>query len=603
MEVSNVLEIVLKPFLFPITPGQRIYFVYLGTALILAFAVYLSFHARRDEGVVRGFLAYCFPKSIYGHKSTLVDLKYFVINKISFGIIFGPMLLGSGVTARWTASNLELISGRPGLGWEAGAAAPLLLTALAILAMDGAIFVVHWLLHRVPALWEFHKVHHSAETLTPITVYRVHPVDDLLYGTVIGLIVGVIHGTFDFLYGDDIRSITVLRLNIVLFVFYVTGYNLRHSHIWLSYPRAISHVLVSPAQHQIHHSLDPRHYDKNYGFILAFWDWLIGSLYVPRHREELSYGLADGEHREYDRVWRLYLLPLKKAAAHLTPGLEDRKMRKMSVVGLGLLLGVGLGWSWLNFGPPAGKGQDGNVYMEQLTWVEVRSLIEQGKTTVIVPTAGNEQNGPHMVLGKHNYIVRYTAGRIAAELGNALVAPVVTFVPEGRIDPPEGHMAFAGTISVPDQVFADILEYTARSLRAHGFKTICFLGDSFGNQRPQAEVANKLNAEWAGTDVTVLHVGDYYDSNGQMAWLLSQGESEASVGYHAGIRDTSELMAVFPGGIRHDLIRPNVGPNRRRTGVNGDPTRASAERGRALLKLKVDAALRQIRTAPEDSGT
>ncbi len=238
-----------------------------------------------------------------------------------------------------------------------------------------------------------------------------------------------------------------------------------------------------------------------------------------------------------------------------------------------------------------------NVYMEELTWVEVRALIAAGKTIAIVPTGGVEQNGPHAVLGKHNYIVRHTAGRIAEALGNALVAPLIGFVPEGDSERRGRHMPFAGTISVPERVLADILEYTARSLRAHGFTTILFVGDSYGNQTPQAEVAQALNDAWRGSGVKVVHLGDYYGANGQIAWLLEQGESKATIGSHAGIRDTSELMAVYPGGIRPERLAPDGGSFGEPTGVIGDPTRASAERGQALLQLKIDAALRQIEAA------
>lgn len=244
-----------------------------------------------------------------------------------------------------------------------------------------------------------------------------------------------------------------------------------------------------------------------------------------------------------------------------------------------------------------------NVYLEELTWVEVREAVRQGKTTAIIPTGGIEQNGPHVVLGKHNYIVRHTAGEIARALGDALVAPVVGFVPEGRIEPPEGHMQLAGTISVSEEVFAAILESTARSLRAHGFTRILFIGDSGGNQATQARVAEALNAAWAGSGVRALHVGDYYAANGQVAWLLERGETRQSIGTHAGIRDTSELMAVFPEGVRMDRLAPDGGKFTEPTGVVGDPTRASAERGQVLLRLKVEAALAQIRREFEAPGS
>ena len=245
------------------------------------------------------------------------------------------------------------------------------------------------------------------------------------------------------------------------------------------------------------------------------------------------------------------------------------------------------------------------VYLEEMTWVEVRELIQSGTTTVIVPTGGIEQGGPHLVIGKHNYIIRYTAGRVAEELGTTLVAPVMVYVPEGDIESREGHMAFAGTISLPEPVFAAVLENTARSLRAHGFQVIAFLGDSGGNQATQAAVARKLNAEWAASGDRVIHLGDYYDPavNGQIAWLEGQGEGRISIGSHAGIRDTSELMAVHPEGVRPDRMAPGGGFHTEITGVIGDPTKASAERGETMLRLKVEAALRQIRTELGEAGS
>ena len=122
------------------------------------------------------------------------------------------------------------------------------------------------------------------------------------------------------------------------------------------------------------------------------------------------------------------------------------------------------------------------VFLEELTWTEVRDALKSGKTTLIIPTGGTEQNGPHMVLGKHNFRIHFTANRIARQLGNALVAPVMAYVPEGAINPPEGHMRYPGTLTIPDDVFRKVLESTARSARLHGFQNIVMIGDSGPNQ-------------------------------------------------------------------------------------------------------------------------
>ena len=234
------------------------------------------------------------------------------------------------------------------------------------------------------------------------------------------------------------------------------------------------------------------------------------------------------------------------------------------------------------------------VDMVDMTWVEVRSAIEHGYTVAIVPTGGIEQNGAHMVLGKHDYIVRNAANRIAQELGRTLVTPVVSFVPEGSYDPPGGNMQFPGTLGVPEPAFAQVLEGIARSLKSAGFKTICFIGDHGGNQASQAAVAARLTDEWAGQGTIVLHVADYYLDAAQIEYLREKGETAATIGIHAGIIDTSELLAVHPQGVylsRLAVLQANPQP----AGHSGDPSRASAEYGKALLEIRINAAVRQIR--------
>lgn len=232
-----------------------------------------------------------------------------------------------------------------------------------------------------------------------------------------------------------------------------------------------------------------------------------------------------------------------------------------------------------------------SVFLEELTSPEVKARIAGGATTAIVPTGGTEQNGPHMTLGKHNAIVRFTAGEIAKELKTALVAPVLAYVPESD------HMAYAGTLDLPERVFELVLEHAARSLKAHGFTLICFIGDSGGNQDAQKRVAERLDRSWRGDKVRVLHVSDYYANARQTVWLKDRGWGAALVGLHAGLRDTSELLAVAPEMIRRDKLRPHLGRELGPDGVNGDPTKATPELGRDLLRIKIDAAVKQIRAA------
>jgi len=231
-----------------------------------------------------------------------------------------------------------------------------------------------------------------------------------------------------------------------------------------------------------------------------------------------------------------------------------------------------------------------SVFLNELTWTEVRDAIRAGKTTVIIPTGGTEQNGPHMILGKHNVRVTMNAGEIAKRLGNALVAPTMAYVPEGNIDPPSGHMRFPGTISLPTQHFAKVVEFAARSLKTSGFTDIVLIGDSGPNQAPQKAVAEMLNREWAATSTRVHHLDKYYSGYGFRQWLEAQGEKVE--GNHAHLIDTSLQLAVDPSGVRKSLMKP--GREGDGSGVDGDPTRATVEYGRKGLELQIDAAVKQL---------
>lgn len=229
-----------------------------------------------------------------------------------------------------------------------------------------------------------------------------------------------------------------------------------------------------------------------------------------------------------------------------------------------------------------------------MTWMEVRDAIASGSTTVIVPSGGLEQNGPHMVIGKHDYIVTWAARWIATELGNALVAPVVSYVPQGNYDPPTGNMSFPGTLGVPPAVFAGVLEGIARSLKVAGFKAICLIADHGPSIAPQTQIAAKLTAEWGSGGPKVVAINSYYADAAETAYLHAQGESDAAIGEHATISDTSELMAVHPDGV--DLSRlPAHALSWAGFGVIGDPRRSTVSRGDAMMSLKVKAAVAQIR--------
>jgi len=234
-----------------------------------------------------------------------------------------------------------------------------------------------------------------------------------------------------------------------------------------------------------------------------------------------------------------------------------------------------------------------SVYLEKLTWTEVRDALDDGYTTIIIPTGGTEQNGPHMVLGKHNAIAEYAAGRIAERLGSALVAPVMAYVPEGRADPPTGHMRFPGTITLPEDAFMQVVEHAARSFRAHGFTDIVLIGDSGGNLDGLDRVSHRLNVEWDGTGTRVHFVPEFTRGEAFRRWLLEQGLSAEEIGRHAGVMDTSVAMAVDRGLVRPELMAAS--DDFYATGVLGDPRRASTAYGEKGLAIQIQRAVDRIR--------
>ncbi|NIM49040.1 MAG: creatininase family protein, partial [Gemmatimonadales bacterium] len=239
-----------------------------------------------------------------------------------------------------------------------------------------------------------------------------------------------------------------------------------------------------------------------------------------------------------------------------------------------------------------------SVFLEELTWLEVRDAIGGGKTTAIIATGGVEQNGPYLVTGKHNYILRATTEEIARRLGNALIAPIVPFVPEGQIAPPTGHMRYPGTISVREETFEALLSDIASSLRAHGFRRILLLGDSRGNQAGMERVAAALAEQWAGDAVTISYVPQYYDAwawpTGPLVVLNRHEIREVPEGLHDSYVISAVLMTVDP-----QLLRMEQRLARGLFSINGVPL-APADRTIAIGRELVDHVAAVTVAAIED---
>lgn len=241
------------------------------------------------------------------------------------------------------------------------------------------------------------------------------------------------------------------------------------------------------------------------------------------------------------------------------------------------------------------------VLLEDMTWTEVRDAVNSGKTTIIIPIGGTEQSGPYVALGKHNTRVRIISERIAEELKNAIVAPVIAYVPEGSFNPPTEHMKFPGTITVSDDAFEKTLESAANSFAIHGFKNVVFLGDHGGYQKDIKVAVSRLNKAWAGSSIRAINPPEYYQmsSDGYAEILHKQGYQDSEIGTHAALADTSLQLAVAPQMVRQGELKSSPKPTQADGVYGGDPRRSSAELG----KLGIDAIVRvTVQAIQRDTG-
>jgi creatinine amidohydrolase len=251
----------------------------------------------------------------------------------------------------------------------------------------------------------------------------------------------------------------------------------------------------------------------------------------------------------------------------------------------------------------ASLGAQQSVYIEDLTWPEVQHAIATGKTSAIIYTGSTEQNGPHMAIGKHNFIARWAAGAIAIKLGDALVYPTLPFAITGDLTKKTGHMRFPGSVSFDSQTFTRAVHDIAMSAADAGFKNIFLMGDHGGGQTELGAVAKELDALWKPRGVRVFYVPDLYVKEREQARAYAASHGLPTTDVHAGFDDTSELMALDAQHrwIRPDKLAPSSGARTAVTGVDGDPTKASVSLGNLFLQYKIDDAVNQIRVLKSKS--
>ncbi|MCX7567994.1 sterol desaturase family protein [Sulfitobacter sp. F26169L] len=269
--------------------GSRLAVFYLCITVLIVAVLWMI------RGRPTSFLAYLLPKEVYLHKSNIVDIKIFMFNSLLaacgvFATVTMAPLMTTGVL-----NTLLNVTNSPSAPVDTTFGKVALATIIMILTLDFCKYWAHRLHHETRILWPFHALHHSAEIMTPLTANRNHPVFLVLRALLNTVVVGSVQALMLFLLMGKIEILTIGTVNAVYFMFNALGSNLRHSHVWLSYGPILEHVFISPAQHHIHHSIDRKHYNKNYGEVFAIWDLMFGTLYVLRSHEEITYGLSNAK--------------------------------------------------------------------------------------------------------------------------------------------------------------------------------------------------------------------------------------------------------------------------------------------------------------------
>ncbi len=287
-------------------------------ATVLFAGVVTYIRANPSRWSVREFIRHLLPAEIFRHPSARADLLFWLSRRIFMPLLVLPLVISTVVAGHFSYWVLSNIIGVP--EHQVAPAGPMMLVAFTVtmlLAYDLSYYIYHYMQHKIPILWELHKVHHSAQVMIGVTKDRVHPIDEIMNRWWDGLIPGLCYGIWLFFALDPVEvtvfGINVYALrNIILMMDFV-----RHTHLKLPYGRHLSAILLSPHYHQLHHSTAEKHWDKNFGLALTIWDRMFGTLVVPEPDEDFVFGLAENEHEEYQSLYKLHIVPLKKIAGRL----------------------------------------------------------------------------------------------------------------------------------------------------------------------------------------------------------------------------------------------------------------------------------------------
>lgn len=310
-----VSEVGVLLLTMPLVVEEKFHFVYLLTFVGLGWISYHRYYRHRTR---KNFWQFLFPRRTYLHPSSRVDYGVFLINILTSPLLLVGVALQTAVSSQVGAVLLGMNDGQALVvgDWNLATYAVFILGFT--LAADLSVYLVHRLHHASHILWPLHALHHSAEVMTPVTLFRKHPLWNVLARTMHLLLTGLFQGVFFFFFFGNPGVEILFGINTIYVAYNFFGANLRHSHVWLSWGWRLSHIFISPAMHQIHH--DPERMNKNYGEVFAIWDWIFGTLYVPRESEQFKIGLPEGN--PHQSLWQAYWVPVRDVARVLVARLK-----------------------------------------------------------------------------------------------------------------------------------------------------------------------------------------------------------------------------------------------------------------------------------------
>ena len=319
MDVSLGIDYFLRKLsaLF-LTFGSQYSLTSLACALVLAAGFIALRRYRKNRRIrIKTIARALFPEHILKSPSTGADFGYLYFNTFVYGLAFGWAVLSYQFLSNAIIAGLVTTFGPVQPSVLPEFVVRTIITVVLFLAYELGYWFNHYISHRIPFLWEFHKVHHSATVLTPVTSIRVHPVYAMIFANILAISAAIANGFSNYVFGDTSYQYAFSDTNIILVLFIHTYVHLQHTHLWIPLRGLLGHVVMSPAHHQVHHSTNPAHFNKNMGSCLAIWDWVFGTLYVPsKEREKLSFGLGT-DHAHAHTFMGEFVLPFYRAFAHV----------------------------------------------------------------------------------------------------------------------------------------------------------------------------------------------------------------------------------------------------------------------------------------------